>query len=77
MFVNPPSRYIFGGIAPLGLLIVDLSNLTTQISGFLPIQTHVEPLAVGGMGVFWVHDELTIGVSLALFGTLKTVLEFV
>lgn len=71
-----PSRNILGGVTSLRFFVVYFSYLTAEISRLLVVETHVKPLAIGGVGIFGVNDNLAIGVRLVRFGTLETVLEF-
>lgn len=69
------SGHILGRVTPLGLVVVHLSDLASQVPGFDSVQTHVESLAIGGVWVFGVGNGLTTGISSSLLGAGESVLQ--
>jgi hypothetical protein len=74
---SSPSRYVLWSVAPLRLFVVDLPNLTSQISRFLSVEANVESLTIGGVGVLGVDNQLSVGVRLFRLGALEPILQLV
>lgn len=69
------SRNIFRCVASFRFLVVDLSDLAAQVTGFHAIQANVEPLAVGWMGELGVSNSLTSFIGLLFLRAGESVLE--
>lgn len=69
------SRNIFGCITTLGLLVVDLTHLASQITWFDTVQTDIETLTIGWMWVFWMGNILSGGIIQGIFWASETILQ--
>lgn len=60
------SGNIFGSIAHFSFVIVDFTGLAAQITRIFTVQADIEFLAIGGMRISGMGDNLTAGISLWL-----------